>query len=604
MKKRRFVALLLSVVSAAALCLSSCTPKKKGLVYPDEGYATADSDSWTQLGDDAEEITINWYVNMASWGTAATRGTMVEEKIYEKTKIRVNFITPVLDDGAQLSTMIAGDKLPDVVTVGAGGEERLQLAMEGYVYPIQTLAEKYAPSLLSRLDEELVAYYSMADGNIYGMPNHYYSSSDMEAYAAQEGKNLNSNGAMVVRKDYLEQYTRTYPTRDVTTASGFLEMCKWVKSRYKLSDSNPTFMLDAFSDGGSNGISWLMQYFSVASEDADGNLVNSYEQENYRDALLWLNELYREKLISPANFTAQYGTLAAYLQQGMPFAFIGSPQLYVASFVNAYKNGIEYVPVVITNDKKDTPLLSDLSGTGWLMSMITGNCEHPDRVIKLFDFLWSDEGQSLFFGVENETFTYDIRPGETVDGKLYKYGKIKWNEEVEQKIIDGDTAEYGFMYSNILVNPMYPRLASPEGAVLNSFNDYIDHNIKAAISDFAYSNNGFAYTLDVSAENYKDIINKDSKIGDEWVTYFPQIISATSKEEALAIYEATVASAKRLGSAEVLAVRNEAFLAYKQKIGIKYAWPLNDPDSKYSQLKVTNILGNTSYNLEIPAKYL
>lgn len=603
MKMKRLTAVTLSLLSVVTLGLSGCKPTKRELVYPDEGYATADSDSWKQLGD-AEEISIDWYVNMASWGTAATRGTLVEQKIYEATKIRVNFITPILDDGAQLSTMIAGDKLPDVVTVGAGGEESIQLALEGYAYPIQTLAQKYAPTLLNRIDDEIKAQFAMPDGNIYGIPNHYYTASDMEAYAEQEGKNLNSNGAMVVRKDYLDQYTRTYPNADITTASGFLEMCKWVKNRYNLSDANPTFMLDSFSDSGSNGITWLMEYFCVPKEDADGNLVNEYEQENYRDALLWLNELYRAKLISPANFTAGAGTLTAYIQQGMPFAFIGSPQLYTNAFGQALKQGIEYVPVVITNDKKEAPLLRDLSGPGWLMSMITNNCEHPDRVIKLFDYLNSLEGQSLFFGVENETYTYDIRPGETVDGTYYKYGKIRWTDEVEQKIIDGDVSEYGFMYSNIFVNPMYPRLASPAGAVLNSYNDYIDHNIKAAISDFTYSINGFAFTRDVQAENYKDIVSKSSKISDEWVTYFPQIISADSRDSALAIYQSTVASAKRLGADEVLAFDNATFLAYKQKLGITYAWPKNDPASGYSQLQVTNILGNTAYNLEIPAKYL
>ena len=64
----------------------------------------------------------------------------VQLRIYEKTKIKINYVTPALDDGAQLSTMISGNKLPDVITVGAGSEEATQLATEGYAYPIQTLA--------------------------------------------------------------------------------------------------------------------------------------------------------------------------------------------------------------------------------------------------------------------------------------------------------------------------------------------------------------------------------------------------------------------------------------------------------------------------------
>ncbi|MBQ9482235.1 MAG: extracellular solute-binding protein [Clostridia bacterium] len=601
---KKLIATFLAAASVLLIASLGSCGKRAGLVYPDEGYADDKSDSWLQLDKNAEEYTIDWFVNFASYGNAAQKGTLVAERIYEKTKCRINFITPITDDGAQFSTMVAGNKLPDVVTVGASSEESLQLAMDGYTYPIQTLAEKYAPSLLARLDPDIKAAFKMSDGNIYGLPNHFYTESDMAAYREQEGKGLNSNGAMVVRRDYLDQYTRTFPTRDVTTASGFLEMCKWVKTRYKLTDSNPTFMLDTFSSKGSNGITWLMEYFAVPSEDKNGNLLNAYEQENYRDGLMFLNTLYREKLISPANFTAQYGTLSAYLQQGMPFAFIGSPQLYTASFANAYKNGIEYVPVVITNDKKETPLLTDLSGNGWQFSMITSNCKHPDRVIKLFDYLYSDEGQSLFFGVEGETFTYEIEPGATVNGKVYKYGKIRWSDEVDEDIISGSVAQYGFMYSNVFVNPMYPRLASPDGAVLNGFNDYIDWNIKAAISDYTYASKGFAYVSDVSDPDYKEMYNISTKIANEWGTYLPQIISATSGEEAMNMYESVVASCKRLGSDRLLAFNDKSFKEYKNKIGIKFAWPANDPESGYSSLKVTNIRGNTDYNLEIPEKYM
>ena len=207
---KKLFSLLLCVVLASTAFVGCKRNNKKGLVYPDEGYANADSNSWEQLDPNAEEIEINWFVNLSYWGTAATEGTKVMDLIYEKTKIKINYVTPALDDGAQLSTMISGNKLPDVITVGAGSEEAVQLATEGYAYPIQTLAEKYAPSLMTRIDQQILNWYSVADGNIYGLPNHSYTDADMEAYAAQEGIKLNSNGALIVRKDYLEQYTRTF----------------------------------------------------------------------------------------------------------------------------------------------------------------------------------------------------------------------------------------------------------------------------------------------------------------------------------------------------------------------------------------------------------
>lgn len=192
---KKIICALLSVFFIAT-CFTGCKKDKQtGLVYPDEGYANAESDNWEQLDPDTEEIEINWFVNLSYWGTAATEGTKVMDLIYEKTKIKINYVTLALDDGAQLSTMISGNKLPDVITVGAGSEEAIQLANEGYAYPIQTLAEKYAPSLLNRIDQQIIDWYSVADGNIYGLPNHSYTDADMDAYNEQEGIKLNSNGA-------------------------------------------------------------------------------------------------------------------------------------------------------------------------------------------------------------------------------------------------------------------------------------------------------------------------------------------------------------------------------------------------------------------------
>ena len=47
-------------LACVATCFIGCNrDKKKGLVYPDEGYANAESDSWEQLDPNAETIEID-----------------------------------------------------------------------------------------------------------------------------------------------------------------------------------------------------------------------------------------------------------------------------------------------------------------------------------------------------------------------------------------------------------------------------------------------------------------------------------------------------------------------------------------------------------------
>lgn len=608
---KKCITLLFSAVMACGFLLSSCGGvSKQNLVYPDHGYATSESNSWEQLTEDDEVITINWFgADLTSFGSSARPGTMVYNRILEKTKIKINFISAMSNDGSQLSTMVAGNKLTDVVTVESSSR-RVQLSEEGYVYPINTLAEKYAPTLLERIDPEISSFFKASDGKLYGLPNHFYTQSDMDAYEEQSEHKILTNGALVARKDWLDAYIAYKKSIDsdwsdveATTPSGFVEMCKWVKTTYNISNKLPVLLLDHFSmSTGSTAIEWLSEYFAVPRENANGDLLLTYEQDEYGEMLAFLNELYREKIIIDSNLTAGGSTIGSLIMNGYPFAFVGSPQLYPSSFAQfAKENNTEYVPILLTNSKGDTPQLRDLSGNGWLFSMITSGCKYPDRVIKLFDYLMSEEGQSLFYGIEGETYEYEVRPGETRDGITYKYGQVAWKQKVWDDLQNEDYSDYGFLFYNPLVNPMYPRLSSNRGAVLNSYTDYIDYNLKAAISDYSFSNRILEFPRDASREEYRDIENKATSITNSWIEKIPQIIRASSRSEAISIWQATVKQAESFGSADVLKFDNECYQKNKKALNAQYGWPPNDPESGYSLLKVVSIYGNPSYKLEIPS---
>lgn len=592
------------------MLLSSCGGQVNSLYYPDEGYADDKSDSWLQRSD--EDISIDWYVDFSSWGTAATLETKVGQRIYQKTGIKINFTTPIVDDGTKLTTMITSGDLPDVVTVGAGSDSRIQLGEDNYTYPIEELAKRYAPTLLKRLDSDVQSYFKQSDGNIHGLPNHFYTQSDLKAYEEQEGRKLLSNGAMLCRKDYLDAYLSANPGANPTRPDSFKEMCLWVKNAYDIKDSNPTFLLDYFDKkSGSNGVLFLQEYFCVPKEDSDGKLLNINEQPRNKEMYMWLNDLYTSKIISSSNFTAGSGQIGTYISNGYPFAFIGSPQLYTYAFKEARRKGFEYVPVVITNKDGETPLLRSLAGNGWLFSMITNKCAHPDRVIKLFDYLWSVEGQSLFYGIENEDFDYAVNIGATATKEIggveknvtYKYGSIRYKDEVWNDIVNETVEKYGFGYSNILVNPMYPRLTSEKGEVLNSYGAYVDYNNKASLTDFTFYNGGFEFCRDSSKQGFNQILNKSNNISNHWAQSSPAIICEQNASLAEQRFDSAVSTAKSMGSQEVLDFDQEAFEKNKRSLNLQFAWPKNDPNDPYHSLSVTSIYGNTSYFLTIPEEF-
>ena len=346
-------------------------------------------------------------------------------------------MTPVSDSSDMLNTLIAGNELPDVITILANSAERVQLAEEGYIYPVNELSSRWAPRLMNRVDREISEYFAASDGLLYGLPSHFYTTKDKEAYEAQ-GHALQSNGAIVARKDYLDAYVAYRQSQDpswsdaeATTPEGFVEMCVWVKQEYGLTNTNPTVCLAPFettnTSTGNKAINWLMEYFNVMPEDKDGNLTYQYADERFLEMMTFLNDLYNEHLIISGNFTTSTSQVGSYIQQGLPFVCILSPQDYAGNFKEwTLKNpDAEYVPIVLTNSDGEAPQLRSLAGSGYRFTMITGNCERPDRVIKLFDYLWSEEGQRLlYYGVEGVTYDY------TEPAELFPYGTMTWTQEV------------------------------------------------------------------------------------------------------------------------------------------------------------------------------
>ena len=125
---KKILAMLLAVTLTCGVA-TACDfgSSRNQLVYPDHGYADASTNSWEQLTAEDEIITVSWFADYTAFGTAAQPGTLVYNTILEKTKCRISFTSALSDDGQQLTTMVSGNKMPDIVTV-TSADRRVQLA--------------------------------------------------------------------------------------------------------------------------------------------------------------------------------------------------------------------------------------------------------------------------------------------------------------------------------------------------------------------------------------------------------------------------------------------------------------------------------------------
>lgn len=553
------------------------------LEYPDFATTPDDKNSWEYI-DDSEDLTIKWYVDVSSW-VIPTGKDAVSKKIKEVTGIDVQFETPVADDGQKLSTMIAGDELPDVISVPTSSTRIISsLAKQGYVYDINTLAQKWAPTLYEHLPKDVWDWWAFDNGKTYGIPNHYYSYDDIP-----QNEQLQPNGGMMVRKDIFDAWqthcknniavngnvtytslkgeTKTVVAEGyITTPEGFKAAAKWALDNYGGRGGSLTtgLQLAQFTQNGCQSLEWLSQFFAIPFEDANGNYQYKFTLESYKDMLMYLNDLYLEGIISNANFTQNYDTVGGVIAEGSAFATLVTPQNYQMHFVTAEEAGKGYVSMYITNSNGDAPVLSDIRGYGYLMNMITTSCKRPDLVIKLFDFLTSDEGQLLVtLGIEGETWNYkDETKKEVVFTEKYL-------EEKEA----GTSTKYGLMQFDLLLNYQFYDNMQPKTNNGKTEAELLRTNLKRPLTIYSYDCNVTSFIIDATDERFNQYINNLAKIESTIGKQLTKILGAKSQADALKAYNQTVDRINEQGLDLIVTMNSEAYAANKVKLGLTHGWP-------------------------------
>lgn len=619
MKKIMIISLSLVILLLVG-CTNEYLTTKNNTVPADKFKQTpSEGNSWDywddERYDDGEVITVDWYVNPKNFNWSGFTGTIVSDTIERKTGCKINYSYGG-GDPQKLSTMIAGNKLPDVVTVEVSDSSRTQLATQKYIYSINDLAEKWAPNMLTTYSMEIQTWFKESDGKLYGCPQLFYTEEDLEDYAKQGGYII-PNRVMCARRDLVNWYMEKYPEdyKTITTPDGLI---KFIKTCIQDKTSNYTTDTKKYSavqiapwtaTSESETISLLCEYFAVPRENIEGNLVDKHTTEQYKEVLLFLNRLYREGLITEAAMSETEG-VGANIQNGRPVVTMVTPQNYQNQFYNYNKQaynvenpdeGSDYIPILITNQAGDTPVINNLVGSGYMFSMITTNCKRPDRVIKLFDYLNSDEGQMLMlYGAEHVTYEWDVRPGETdSNGVYYKYGKIRNvdSPEVLSNIAKGlATTRYGRL--QIFTNRMFNHMTSDTGFTCDTLTSYLLFNQKAAMTPFSYNPKLFGRTSNPSAPNYQKMVTISNNIKSLWLQRVAEIASASSEAGAISKLESALKDAKNMGQESLLEYENANFQAAKREYNVDYVWaPLksdyNPPEVKF--------LGYPEYNLEIPS---
>ena len=371
-----------------------------------------------------EPVTLQWYVNF-SWYNTKWGGNAVSREVTEKTGVNINLISPDGSESETLDALIAGNKIPDLITLGWWEPQFSVIIDQGLVYPLNELAEEYDPYFLEVADSDRLSWYTQPDGNVYCYPNSSYTVKDYE-----NGRGAVSNQTFLVRKDIYE----AIGSPDMTTPEGFANAVRAAAAAYPDVDGQPLIPVGAheFTPMGCDSFDKFLLNFLAVPYEKNEKFYDRYTDPEYKRWLSMFRELGEEGLLSSDIFIDKRTQMDEKIKNGRYFCMIYQRTDLAEIERQVYDISPDSVYIAVDGPRNSHDDPHTLPGTGingWTVTLISKNCEYPDRAIKLMSYLMSEEGQKLIaLGVEGEHYTIEN-------------GRAVWTEET-QRLLGGDRLKY------------------------------------------------------------------------------------------------------------------------------------------------------------------
>ena len=343
--------------------------------------------------------------------TAYNEDMPIWKEASEKTGIRIKSTVPstATDEETAYATMLAGDKLPDMIKTNA--DKLKTLGDDGALIPLDDLIEEHAPNIKAFFEQCPEAKQSATgnDGKIYFIPG---SLSGLDnAAAPAEG--------FFIRTDWLEKLNLKVPTT--------IDELHDVLYAFKTQDPNGNGIQDEipFFDR-KQWADRMFQLFCASDkwmiDEKTGKMVHGAIQENYKNAMKTMAQWFKEGLIDNEIYTRSSAREQLLGQNlgGCTYDWFSSTSKFNETYakeIEGFKFEAMLPPKDVEGKVKNVWTRSTLHGRGW---GITIDCPEEDVVnaIKYFDFWMSEEGQQLMaFGVEGVSYTLD------------ESGNVVWSEE-------------------------------------------------------------------------------------------------------------------------------------------------------------------------------
>lgn len=334
----------------------------------------------------------------------------------EATGIKIEFeIPPSTSYQERLQLMLASSEYADAILFPSTSDQSyLNAVSSGVALPVNEYL-KNAPNLMEyTYDFSWDALKTNGDENIYGIPR----------------TSLTRMDGFMVREGWLEKVGLSIPEDHAVTVEEFDEILKrFTKNDPDGNGKDDTFGITIFADG-SKKISPIIPYaFGVTGwqkqEGSDSYMDLTYDRNSdaYKKALEYTASIFKNGYtdMNAATYNVNNATEKFHKGEAGVFpGFAGHVKKYEAEIRQTNPDAkVNYLFV----KNEEGKLCANAQGTGmyghWT---IMKGCKNPENVIKVFDWMLSDEGKAAMLEGK-EGLNYNIEDGK----KVYTDERAEWN---------------------------------------------------------------------------------------------------------------------------------------------------------------------------------
>jgi putative aldouronate transport system substrate-binding protein len=287
-------------VIAAMLILSGC------------GSNSGSSNEVNSTATDGK-VTLKILTQSSPLASADPNDKLINKRLEEKTGIHIdwkNYTNDVFIEKRNLA--VAGGDLPDAIFDAAYSDyDLLKLAKNGVIVPVEDLIEQHMPNLKKVLEQapQYKAMMTAPDGHIYSFPW-------IEELGADKESIHSVDDLPWINVEWLKTLGLEMPK---TT-----EELKQVLIAFKTKDPNGNgeadeIPLSFINKPGGEDLAFLFGSFGLGENwdhtvvTEDGKVVFTAAEDGYKEAVKYINELYKEDLIDIEAYTQDWNT---YLSKG------------------------------------------------------------------------------------------------------------------------------------------------------------------------------------------------------------------------------------------------------------------------------------------------